>query len=155
MTNRYRMENRAVLLFRLTLTSSQLSKLWEDLRAEHIRREQSILTDYNFLSRNCLTEALRFVNNVLEPQQKKFVYLDSQNTFELLAVKYLAMPGLYMQNAPYAIAPQIASHPLAIGGPLVLPPAMVTNAKLVVKLEKQTQYFLNLCKANEKIKEAL
>lgn len=154
MINTYRVDNRAVLLFILKMTPRQLSSLWVNLRQEHLRREESVQTDYNFLYRNCLTESLRYLNQVLDPAQKKFVYFDSDNTFKSFVGKYLGLAGLYIQNAPYAVAPDIARHPLVIGKPLVLTPVLIANARLLVSLEKNTLLFLEECHADRNLHES-
>lgn len=155
MMNRYRAQNRAILLFPVRLQPHQISLLWEKLKSERDRRESQVLTDYNFISRNCLTEMLSYLNSVLSEGQQKFEYFEDSNNFKDLAVKYLGLPGFYIQNAPYAIAPHIAEHPLVSRKPYVLVPAFIVNARKIVQLEKQTRIFMQECRPQDSLQETV
>lgn len=128
---RYSKENRIVVLYELKFNSQQQILLRTKLLAEKASREEKVKKDYSFISKNCLTEALRMIEEVRlqsSPVQIPLVLKDI-----LRSVQSIFAVGLNISNAPMVGAARFHSNSL-VAGVHIIPPKFIRNAPLYAEM---------------------
>ena len=134
-TNNYLLENRSVFYYFLNLSQESIEDLGQQLETESKRRQDEKRYDYNFLTSSCLTEMLAMLNPYLVKEgYPKLKFFDAGRNYALL-IEVLTSFSVYLDNAPFILAPKLAKHP-AVTSTEKLEPELVVEVDLVMKLRK-------------------